>query len=56
MRQNLHENYGVQNSNKSMENYKSKIEILKINLVVENGGGLGFKTTKKEGKHGAKFI
>ena len=28
---------------------------LKINLVVENGGCLGVKTTKKEGKHEAKF-
>ena len=38
-----------------MENYKAKGEIMKINLVVENGGGLGVKTTKKEGKLGAKF-
>ena len=28
---------------------------LKITLVVENGGCLGVKTTKKEGKHEAKF-
>ena len=30
-------------------------EILKITLVVENIGGLGVKTTKREGKLGAKF-
>ena len=28
---------------------------LKINLVVENSGCFGVKTTKKEGKHEAKF-
>ena len=28
---------------------------MKINLVVENVGGLGVKLTKKEGKLGAKF-
>ena len=39
-----------------MENYKWTIKILKINLVVENDGGLGVKTTKKAGKLGAKFV
>ena len=29
--------------------------MLKINLDVENVGGLGVKTIKKEGKLGAKF-
>ena len=38
-----------------MENNKSTIEILKITLVVENIGGLGAKTTTKEGKEGARF-
>ena len=30
-------------------------KILKINVDVENVGGLGVKTTKKQGKLGAKF-
>ena len=30
-------------------------EVLKINLDVENVGGLGVKTTRKEGKLVAKF-
>ena len=38
-----------------MENYNSTTEILKITLVVESIGGIGVKTTKKEGKLGAKF-
>ena len=29
--------------------------MLKITLLVENSGGLKVKTTKKEGKQGAKF-
>ena len=35
-----------------MENYKSTTEILRINLVVESGGGVGVKITKKAGKLG----
>ena len=38
-----------------MERYNVTREILKINLDVENVDGLGVKTTKKEGKQGAKF-
>ena len=34
---------------------KFNAEILKITLVVENIGGLGVKTTKKQGKLRAKF-
>ena len=51
----MHENSCVQNATKSMENYKANAEIMKNYLVVENVGGLGVKTTKKEGKQGAKF-
>ena len=38
-------------------NRKVEVEkkILKINLDVENVGGLGVKTTKKQGKIRAKF-
>ena len=38
-----------------MEKYKLITEILKINLDVENVGGFGVKTTKKEGNLEAKF-
>ena len=38
-----------------MEDYKAKAVIMKINLIVENLGGKGVNTTKKEGKQGAKF-
>ena len=35
---------------------ESTTEILKNTLVVENIGGLGVKTTRKEGRLGAKFV
>ena len=38
-----------------MENYNSTTEILKITLVVATIGGIWVKTTKTEGKLGAKF-
>ena len=53
--QNLHENSYLQNSTRSKQMYKAKAETMSINLVVENVNGVGVKTTKKEGKLGAKF-
>ena len=45
----------VQNSTKSMEKVKSPTEIMKINLYVENAGGLGVKKNIEKDKQGAKF-
>ena len=45
--QNFHENACVQNSTKSREKYKATTEIIKINLVIENIGGLGSKQQRK---------
>ena len=39
----------------SVEKYKGTTETLKIYLHVENVGSLGVKTTKREGRQGAKF-
>ena len=44
---NLHENYCVQNSTKSMEKFKLPTGILKINIDNENAVGLGLKKTMK---------
>ena len=38
-----------------MENKTLKTEIMKINLDVENAGGLEVKRTMKKHKQGAKF-
>ena len=38
-----------------MQDYQSKKEIMKINLDIENIGGLGVKGTKNEGILGATF-
>ena len=40
---NLHENYCVQNSTKSMEKFKLPTGILKVNMDNENAVGLGLK-------------
>ena len=53
--QNFHENKCDQNSNQSMEKVKLQTKIIKINLDVEKAGGLGFRTTMKKDKQGAKF-
>ena len=53
--QNFHENKCDQNSTQSMEKVKSPTKIMKINLDVDNAGGLGLKTTMKKDKQGAKF-
>ena len=45
----------MKNSIKSKQKYTSITEIFKINLDVENGGVLGVKRTKKEGKLGEIF-
>ena len=53
--QNFHKNKCDQNSTQSMEKVKLQTEINKINLDVENAGGLGLKTTMKKNKQRAKF-
>ena len=53
--QNMHENWCVQNSTKSIEKVKSPTKIMKINLDVENADGLGVKKTMEKKKQGAKF-